>query len=596
MVKLSNPRPITPAGAGLTLRVGIANEGSAPVGASKLGVYLARGGKHGKRDRLLKTVRVRPLAVGASARLKTRVRLPRSAAGRFRLIACADSKRRVRESTEADNCRAGRAFQVAGAAPPPTSPPRPAPAPAPAAAPAFTTTDQVDWGKTDDTSEQSVAAGSPIVATMRAANGLPGQAGYTSSQTPPQPLATGTVLTLHFTNGDDGAVPVSLPFAFPFGGIAESTASVGVNGWLGFGSSPALDYYTHSQPGDYRGLDGAVGEFYRGLMPFWDDLSIDDQSHGPGAIREVVPADGSYVAFQWEVSRLAAAAPLRTFQVVLFPDGRFRFDYPGANEAGGYESFIGYSLGTGAASADVIAATAADVPATSLLFTPSPLAGAGALAAAIGTLALPRDSTFLAAPGCTLVQAPTSLAAGSVSCPFPSLAAGEQQERSVEFALPANAPGESNPENAKYAGAFQAGGFSLGDRDEVPILSNYLEPTAVKVEPSYLSPASPVSGFPATFLVKVGASPASGLDEPALTLALPANATLESVQIEGDDVPCDPVAEGAVTCLLPSGVGAANVTVTVTPLGAGPMTLAATLRTLNGGTASGEATSPAVGA
>ena len=40
--------------------------------------------------------------------------------------------------------------------------------------------------------------------------------------------------------------------------------------------------------------------------------------------------------------------------MVLFPDGSFRFDYPGANAAGGSKTFVGFSLGTGPDSADVV--------------------------------------------------------------------------------------------------------------------------------------------------------------------------------------------------------------------------------------------------
>src|SRR5262249_30261674 len=134
---------------------------------------------------------------------------------------------------------------------------------------------------------------------------------------------------------------------FPFGGIYETSASVSTNGWIGFGS-PAPDYFESHQR-DYRGEEFAVGEYERGIMPFWGNFNLEDKGLGlgPGSVTEIVAPDASFVAFGWDPAHPTTVAPRRVVQLVLFRDGQFRFDYPGINLAGGDPSFIGYSRGSG---------------------------------------------------------------------------------------------------------------------------------------------------------------------------------------------------------------------------------------------------------
>jgi CARDB len=588
VTKLSPPPKNPRVGSKLALVVTVANEGAAPAGKSKLGVYLAKGRKPGKRDELLKAVKVKPLLPGRTAKLKVKLRLP-GAAGRYRLVACADFKHQVKEAKEANDCRASRTIRLtkevaplptAAAPPPPTA----------AAAPAFTATDDVDRATVERADGSYPEAGTPITATLRAANGIPGQAGYTRSEGPPTGFASGAATKLEFENSDDGQVTVSLPFAFPFGGIEERTASVGTNGWLGFGTSPANGYWG-TQENDYRGAPTAVGEFYRGLMPFWADLILGSG----GEVREVVPADHSFVAFQWEVQQFDGSTS-RSFEVVLYPDGSFRFDYPGANETGIPSSFIGYSLGTGPASVEAVASNVSEVPSASLIFAPNPVAAPGPLPAGTATLTLPRGSALLEAPGCSLQQAPTALAAGSVSCPVSELTAGQQAERTVTYAVPPNAPGQIAPENFKFLGEYRAGDYELVDRDEVPLLYNYLESNTMSVGVNYAS-GTPTVGTEGEFLVHVAAAVGGGLDEPRLTLNLPQNATFDSLGIEGSAIPCGALSGGSITCSLPSGMATATVEVEVTPTSAGsPMQLEATAQALNTPPAFGSGSSPNVGA
>ncbi|HET6997448.1 MAG TPA: CARDB domain-containing protein [Solirubrobacterales bacterium] len=589
--KVSKP-PASVAGSKLNLVVKLRNKGAAKAGKSKLAVYLAKGKKHKAKDLRLKRAKVKALRPGKSAKAKLKVVLPASsAAGTYRLIACADDGKRVPESKEGDNCGASKAFKV-------TSPPPP-PVPTSAAA-AFTMTNGLDWAFNEDANRNTPQPGEPITTTLRAANGIAGQAGYVRSNAAPAALVAGATVDLDYVSSDtedDGGVTVDLPFAFPFGGISERSVSVSTNGWVSFGGSPALDYWEDEQVRDYRGVNAVLGAFARGIMPYWSDLDVADQGAGTGTVKKVVPADGSLVAFQWDIGQhRAGGSPRRLFQLVLFPDGRFRLDYPGENAPGGEKSFIGYSLGTGAASVDAVAVGGDSVPSSSLLFTPNPVKAGTALAAGEATMTLPAGSSFVSGEaGCALSTAPSPFGEGLVSCAIPSLAPGEQATRAITFSTPADAPGETDPANFRYLGRYTSSGLTLTDDDEVDLLNASLRSVSIALTSSYVSIA-PKVGMQAQFAAHVQAT-GSGLDQPSATFTLPANTTLNSIQISGQDIPCGAPSAGQVTCRLPSGTNDTEPVVTVTPsfaaLGS-TMTLGVSAQALNAAPATSSATSPVV--
>jgi hypothetical protein len=588
VTKVSKPPATEKVGAKLKVAIKVRDKGDAKAGKSKLAVYLGKGKKHNKKkDKRLKSVKLKALAPGKAAKRKLTLTIPlQTVAGSYRLIVCADAKKKVKESKERDNCRATRKFSV------------------PAPGPAFTMTDQVEWIFNDARNFEEINAGTPISATLRAANGLPGQAGYTRSELAPQGFATGTTTVLDYSNAitnseDDGEVTVPLPFAFPFGGISEQFASVSTNGWVGFGTSPAYDYWGDAQNSDYRGIPFVVGELERGIMSAWSDLNLEDvESAGTGTVRMVVPADNSFVAFQWDTAQYNVGVPRRTAQLVLFPDGSFRFDYPGVNAPGGNKTFVGYSLGTAPASLQAVSTNVESLPTNSLLFTPNAVSAGSNLAAGQATLTLPAGSVFIAAdPGCALSQAPTAAAGGLVTCSTPTLAVGQQAAWNVQFATPPNAPGETDPANFRYKGELHAGSAALVDGDEIDPLNGDLEATTLKINAAYGGPPTPQVGEAALFNVEVRANE-GGLDEPTITFALPANTTLNSILNASQPLPCGAVSGGQVTCQLASGTRLNHLTVTVTPQTAAkgqPLVLGITAASLNTAPASATAESPPVG-
>lgn len=98
-----------------TLRVSVTvrNAGAAPAGASTTTVYLSRDRRVGRDARLAPRVAVGRLRAGRSQRRSVTVAVPRSiAVGSYRLLACADTGRRVRERYEGNNCRFGPVVRV----------------------------------------------------------------------------------------------------------------------------------------------------------------------------------------------------------------------------------------------------------------------------------------------------------------------------------------------------------------------------------------------------------------------------------------------------------------------------------------------------
>jgi len=554
--KVSKPPKTKTVGTKLKLVVKVANVGGAAAGKSKLGLYLGKGKKHRKKDKRLNRVKVKPLAAGKGKKLKVRVVLPaKTKLGSYRLFACADDTKKLKEERER-NCKGTRKIRLLAI---------PVPVPPPAAA--FTMSDGLDWGFVYNANEEGPSAGTPITLALTAGNGIPGQAGYTRANAGAEGFRTGSTTTLDFdaTNNseDDGQVTLQLPFAFPFGGVKEQTISVSTNGWVSFGS-PAWDYWDDVQPTDYRGIQTVVGELERGIMPYWADLDVGEPNSGDGTVRQVVAADNSWVAYQWDVAQHSGGGdPLRSFQLVLFPDGSFRFDYPGANTAGGNKSFVGYSLGTGAGSADVVSAEGETVPASSLLFTPNALPAVGPSAAGEVTAVLPKGSSFISGDtGCSLVTAPGKFNTGLVSCSVPALAPGEQATRSVTFATPINAPGESSPANFRLLGSYLAGGLALSDGDEVDTFTTSLQQATIQIDTEFTTGTLEV-GAPETIDVHIKSTP-SGLDEPTAKFEL-TGATFNSIEIDNEAIECTPPSGGSTTCVLISGSADTTVELNIVP-------------------------------
>jgi hypothetical protein len=205
--------------------------------------------------------------------------------------------------------------------------------------------DQLDWGEVEDGTGSTPGPGANIVTTLKIGAGRVGHSGYRRTLLAPQGLVPGAPTTLSFTGTDDGTVAVALPFSVPFFGISYDFVNVSTNGYVAFGA-PAIDYMGDAQFTDYRGFKTVMGQFVRGAMPYWGDLDLGGGS--PGTVSVV--SDATRFAIKWDAGEYSGGEPpRRVFQLVLFKDGRIRFDYISSTppDTSPNPGFIGISDGTG---------------------------------------------------------------------------------------------------------------------------------------------------------------------------------------------------------------------------------------------------------
>ncbi|MGH2730151.1 MAG: CARDB domain-containing protein [Actinomycetota bacterium] len=115
VASLSNPPASVDQGETFTVTTKVANKGTKKAGASTLGFYLSADKARNLEDRatilddlpLGVTRSVKALAAGNSSRAKTKVAISQDTVpGSYYLLACADDAGKIRESKEANNCRA----------------------------------------------------------------------------------------------------------------------------------------------------------------------------------------------------------------------------------------------------------------------------------------------------------------------------------------------------------------------------------------------------------------------------------------------------------------------------------------------------------
>ena len=339
--------------------------------------------------------------------------------------------------------------------------------------PALHYDDQVDWGFSEQADEHDVDNGDHVKTVLRIGNGITGQAGYTRSDVSPQGFIAGSATTLPFvTDADDDNIEVTPPFPVDFFGIRYDKLMVSTNGWVAFGS-PALDYFTDFTPNQTA---AQIGEFYRGVFPYWSDLSL-EASTAPGDAQGTIDlvVTGDSFAIQWkDLGYCCNSGPQdRNFQVVFFSDGRIRYDYPGQNEAGGtnaVDELVALSGGTGLSGYTEVQREQQQVPAQSILFTPVAFETPVPTGPGTATTVLPAGSTLV--PGetdgrCAQTVAPTGSAAGEVSCPTGSLGPGTQDAFTVTWTVPPDVPPTTEPPDMNLSARWVGTGFDLTDLDQL---------------------------------------------------------------------------------------------------------------------------------
>ena len=114
--------------------------------------------------------------------------------------------------------------------------------------------------------------------------------------------------------GDDGAVLVNLPFAFPFGGSSYTQMYVSGNGAVSFGA--VVNPNGFFDQNDFFSSTPKIAAYYMDL----------DETSG-GDVR--VFGDATHFVVSWLSVREYASAASNTFQLQLFPSGGFTVTYNG---------------------------------------------------------------------------------------------------------------------------------------------------------------------------------------------------------------------------------------------------------------------------
>jgi hypothetical protein len=475
--------------------------------------------------------------------------------------------------------------------------------------------DGIDWGEVLDASGSEPGPGTNVVTTLKMAAGGVGHSGYRRTLLAPQGLVPGAPTALTFSGLDDGTVSVALPFSVPFFGISYDHIFVSTNGWVAFGA-PSFDYMGDTQFSDYRGFNAVMGQYVRGVMPFWGDLDL----NGGGTVSTV--ADANRFAIKWDVGEFSGGQPpQRVFQLVLFKDGRIRFDYISstAPDTSPNSGFIGMSDGTGTRGLNTfrrspytylranvtlpqatlpVRSTAGfkipgvlqvntsqqvtctgrtattftgctggtgsigsnqevyqpiATPAMSILYTPIK---APTIAASAGTvtLTLPRGSTFVSSTlTCPTVHAPTATAGGFVRCSTPGVALGSGIEGSVTWTVPPNmGNGQNTPPNVDLRATWAFTARPRSIDDDEAQFAGDLAPTTLAPTLVYTGPSPAHIGDALTFQVTSGAG--GNLAYPVLDITIPAHMHLDTTTFSVCGTPPAGFGAASVTCALPNGI------------------------------------------
>lgn len=123
---VSTPSRTVALGARLTIRITTRNAGRKTAQPSMNGLYLSRQVHKHRGDALLLSPRIGALRAGHARRNTVQTGLPSATVpGRYRLVVCADAGRKVKESSERNNCRTAGATLTVVTTPGPAGPIRP---------------------------------------------------------------------------------------------------------------------------------------------------------------------------------------------------------------------------------------------------------------------------------------------------------------------------------------------------------------------------------------------------------------------------------------------------------------------------------------
>jgi filamentous hemagglutinin family protein len=137
---------------------------------------------------------------------------------------------------------------------------------------------------------------------------------------------------LNFLDVDDSYVTYSLPFAFPFYGTTYTTAYIGSNGMITFGTGTSQYWDSIT--------DLAL---FKIIAPAWNDWITSTTPRKDIYIYNVSSGNVSGLAIRWDVARWNNSSLTSQFEALLFTNGNIKFNYGTANYSFAGDVTIGLS-------------------------------------------------------------------------------------------------------------------------------------------------------------------------------------------------------------------------------------------------------------
>ncbi len=120
---------------------------------------------------------------------------------------------------------------------------------------------------------------------------------------------SGTILLLD----DDDVLTCSLPFPFPYYNEDLTTINICSNGFLQW---PTISTQFFNEPLPFPEISNLIAAF-------WDDLDPSDR----GTVYQYNDPNNQFVVFAWKDVPRYGTEELETFEIVLYQDGRIKFNY-----------------------------------------------------------------------------------------------------------------------------------------------------------------------------------------------------------------------------------------------------------------------------
>ncbi len=119
---------------------------------------------------------------------------------------------------------------------------------------------------------------------------------------------------------EDAETTLNLPFSFPFYGQYFTQITVGVNGYIRLGAGGSLSWTNAAF--NWQASRSSFGTAERIIAPLWDDWT-----NQFGGQIWAGPVGDHYIVEWWNVNPYGQPGYWYSFEVKLFPSGRFEFHY-----------------------------------------------------------------------------------------------------------------------------------------------------------------------------------------------------------------------------------------------------------------------------